>query len=207
MLKIFKYKAFTLSLVVGLCFSLIFSAARFEDKCNSIRENVVRLHILANSDSNEDQQLKYRIRDAVISYSSEIFDGTLNKSQAMIKAAQNIPFLKGIAEQTVKQSGYNYKIDVKLDKTYFNTRTYTNATFPAGFYDSLIITVGEGKGKNWWCVMFPPLCISAAGENVSVDDVLDEEQTEIVQNPKRYKCRFWIVEKYYELKNFVFSIF
>ncbi len=202
-----QFKILKISLLLGLCLSIVFSVAGFEAECKGIRSSVVRLHILANSDSDEDQQLKLCIRDNILQNSKHLFDGMTDKNAALKTIEQNLESIKQIAQNTVYEKGYNYSVDVTIGKAYFNTRQYTNAVFPAGMYDSLIVTVGSGEGKNWWCVMFPPLCISPASETVEVDEVLTEKQQDIVNNNEKYVCRFWIVEKFYEVKNFLSDLF
>ncbi|MBQ8533758.1 MAG: stage II sporulation protein R [Clostridia bacterium] len=200
-------KIIQFSVLSALIISILFSVVGFEAQCKGIRSSVVRLHILANSDSNEDQKLKLCIRDNILENSAYLFDGMTDKKTAIKIIEQNLENLQQIAQQTVYEKGYGYPVTVQIGTAYFDTRRYTNAVFPAGVYDSLIVTVGKGEGKNWWCVMFPPICISAASETVDVDDVLTEKQQDIVNNNEKYVCRFWIVEKYYSIKNFICNLF
>ena len=103
------------------------------------------------------------------------------------------------------KNGYNYPVDVELKNTHFNTRVYDEVTLPAGNYDALRVIIGDGNGKNWWCVMFPPMCLPAAEEKCELSEVLDESELKIVSNKSRYEVKFKVVELFEELKNFAES--
>ncbi len=199
-----KLKAIELSVLIALIFTII-STLSFENNCNGIREKVLRLHVVANSDSFSDQSLKYAVRDELLKDGESIFSGSETVFQAQEKISDSLGFLKQTAENTVKDYGYNYPVSITLSRTYFPTRQYENVTLPAGYYNAVKVIIGEGKGKNWWCVMFPPLCLPAASKNnVTLTDILSPKEEEIVRNTSKYEIKFWFVEKYYELKeNFI----
>jgi stage II sporulation protein R len=170
---------------------------QFAVQCDSIRNSVVRLHIMANSDSPEDQALKLAVRDAVTKEAAGLLDGVTDTADALETARAALPRLVDAAQRTVYACGYDYPVSAELCRMYFETRTYgegDTVTLPAGLYDAVRFTIGEGQGKNWWCVVFPPLCVAAATEVERMDDVLDEQQNDIVTHADRYEVRFKVVE-------------
>lgn len=172
----------------------VYRCAGFSGECSQIRERVLRLHVLANSDSEEDQQLKLKVRDTVVETAAGLFDTVTDKDGAIAQAEQMLPQIVAAAQQRVYDEGYDYVVEAELCHMYFTTREYETVTLPAGMYDALRITIGEGAGRNWWCVVFPPMCVSAASESAELADVLDEEQVEIVTEPQQYEVRFKVVE-------------
>ena len=180
-----------------LCFCL--SLCGFAGECEEIRKSVLRLHVLAPSDSAEDQALKLKVRDAVVAASAGMLDGSENAAGAAALAEQQLARLRDIAQQTVYAEGYDYPVTAKRCRMYFTTRRYGNVTLPAGQYEAVRFVIGEGEGQNWWCVLFPPLCVSAATEYKSTADVLTDTQEEIVEHPSRYRVRLKIVEWWEEL--------
>ncbi|MBQ3137814.1 MAG: stage II sporulation protein R [Clostridia bacterium] len=195
-----KLKAIEISSLIALIFTVI-SALSFENSCEGIREKVLRLHVIAASDSVADQSLKYAVRDELLRDGESIFRGSETVIQAEEKISDSLDFLKKSAENTLKKSGCDYPVNVILERTYFPTRQYENITLPAGYYKAVKVIIGEGKGKNWWCVMFPPMCLPAAAkDSPDLSSILSEKEKEIVNDGKKYEIKFWFVEKYYELK-------
>lgn len=202
MLKTLKNKRiFVYSLTFGLIFSLLASICNFDAHCSSIRENVVRLHILANSNTVSDQNLKLKVRDEILKVSDNVFDNADNFNEAKHSAEENIEVFRQTAERVINENGYNYSVNVYIGKSFFTTRHYENFTLPAGVYDAVKIEIGEAEGKNWWCVMFPPVCIPSATGN-EISDTLSESDTEIVENSSKYRCRFKVIEIYEKVKLF-----
>ena len=161
---------------------------------SQLAEKVVRLHVLANSDSEEDQALKLKVRDTVTETAAGLFDTAANAGEALAIAEESLPEILAAAQQRVYDEGYDYPVGAEMTRMYFTTRTYETGTLPAGMYDAVRITIGEGAGKNWWCVVFPPICVPAASEHKELTDVLDEGQVEIVTQPQKYEVKFKIVE-------------
>lgn len=179
----------------ALVLMLTCSICGFDSKCGAIRENVLRLHILANSDSEEDQALKLRVRDALLTVSETVFADCKDEQQAAAAAAENIELFTAVAQAQVYENGYSYPVRVELADTWFETRDYERFTLPAGNYEALRVIIGEGEGHNWWCVMFPAVCLPvASGEAEDFSEVLKDDEADIVQKPERYKARFKIVE-------------
>ncbi len=190
-----------ISVSAALVISVIFSMAGFAKTSGRIREEVLRLHVIANSDSDADQNLKLKVRDAVLLAGSGIFDGSVDVENAVEKITPEIPYLTAIAENVIRDSGYDYGVKIIIDREYFPTRTYETVTLPAGKYLALRIIIGKGEGHNWWCVMFPAMCLPAADKHREAQSVLDEKELKLVEKNPRYEMRFKIVELYEELKN------
>lgn len=178
----------------GLVLCLALSVCGFYGECQGIRERVVRLHILANSDSEEDQALKLAVRDAVVEASAGWLDRAADAGEARQIVESRLPELEQIARRTVQEAGQTYPVSAQLCETYFPTRQYGNVTLPAGNYEAVRLVIGAGEGHNWWCVVFPPLCAGAAADRRQLSDVLDGEQEALVTGGDRYVVKFKIVE-------------
>lgn len=178
----------------GLVLCLALAMCGFSGECQGIRERVVRLHILANSDSPEDQALKLQVRDAVIAASAGWLDTAADAREAQRILEGRLPQLEQLAQDTVRAAGKEYTVTAALCESYFPTRQYDTVTLPAGSYAAVRFVIGEGKGHNWWCVVFPPLCAGAAADRRQLSDVLDGEQQALVSNGERYVVRFKLVE-------------
>ena len=201
MKKIFNLKNLKKALACGLLCSVFLSVADFDTSCEELRNNVLRLHIIANSDSLDDQQVKLQIRDAVLSESSDLFFNVTDISKATKRAEANIELFTDIANNVLSQEGYTYKARAYVGERYFETREYDNFTLPAGNYKSLVIELGDSEGKNWWCVIFPEVCIPAACGELS--DTVNSEACEKAENPQKYEMRFKAVEIYQNIKKFI----
>lgn len=191
--KLFVFSSIFLSLLILVgCFSADIQTSE------NISNKVLRFHILANSDSTTDQELKLKVRDEILNYSSELFNNCKTVEDAIEVTKTNIDNFNQVAQKVIASNGYDYSVDTFVVKEYFGTRQYDNYTLPAGIYDSLKIVIGEGEGHNWWCVMFPTVCISS-----SVDDFgshLTDEEKSLIDNDK-YIVRFKAIEMYEKIKN------
>lgn len=166
-----------------------------------IYDSVLRLHILANSDSDEDQALKLKVRDAILAEGGELFRDCRDLQEATDAVEENREKLLEIARRTIADEGYDYPVELKLSEEEYPTRTYGAVCFPSGRYLSLQILIGEAEGKNWWCVLFPPLCLSAATETKENEDAfisvgLSTDQYRVITETQEppYKVRFKILE-------------
>ena len=192
MKKILKIQ---LSVGLALLICCLVNVTAFSNQCNGIREKMLRMHVIANSDSKEDQELKLKVRDAVLSKGKDIFDGTVSATEAEEKIKPCISVLEQTAREVVINEGFDYDVEITVQEEYFKTRTYDNSvTLPAGNYTAVKVIIGEGDGENWWCVMFPPMCLPAAEAECDLDDILNKNETDIVSNGNRYKFKFKIVE-------------
>ena len=184
-----------LSLALALVICFVGNIGAFSNQCDSIREKMLRMHVIANSDSKEDQELKLKVRDAVLLKGKEIFDGSVTADEAIEKITPHIASLKQTAKEVIINEGFDYDVAVTVQKEYFKTRTYDNSvTLPAGYYTAVKVVLGEGTGKNWWCIMFPPMCLPAAEAECDINDLLNYNENDIVSNGKKYKFKFKIVE-------------
>ena len=191
-----------ISLLIALIICGVLNINAFSQQCESIREKMLRMHVIANSDSEEDQQLKLKVRDAVLLAGEKVFDGSITATEAKEKITPYIDYLEKIALESIKNEGFDYNVKITVEKEYFNTRTYENSvTLPAGYYTAVKVIIGEGKGQNWWCVMFPPMCLPTAVAECEISDVLTDDETEIVTETDKYKFRFKIVEILEEIFN------
>ena len=189
-----------ISVAVGLIISMMFSIIGFGADCREIRSKVIRLHILANSDSEEDQNVKLLVRDALLSCGSELFCGTVRKENASEYLVAEKDKLVTKANKVLAENGFDYEAEMFLTEEYFTTREYENFTLPAGEYLALKVILGKGEGPNWWCVMFPPLCLPAATKKTDTEIILGKDGAEIISSPVKYEMRFKIVEIIEELK-------
>ena len=153
---------------IGLICFLAFVIFSFEKTQNEISKSVVRLHVVANSDKSYDQNLKLKVRDRIIREFSDDFSSLNSQKDAKEFIENNIEKIKDAAIDEINKNGYDYDISVNLTKDNFPTKTYGDVTLPKGKYDALKVNIGLAKGKNWWCVLFPPLCF--AESTVSFDD-------------------------------------
>lgn len=211
-MSIFKYKAFNerkdkiLLSVTAIAISLYmaFSCTYFTASAGTVKEDVVRLHILANSDSKADQEVKLRVRDALLETNASILSDNVTTENAKDHFEESKELLLKTAKETLKENGFNYNVKITLQEEYFNTRAYGNLTFPAGQYTALKVVLGEGEGKNWWCVMFPPLCIPAADgleTNENTAYYLTQSGEKVVNGGEKYIVKFKLLEIYEELRN------
>ncbi len=167
---------------------------------SEIYDNVLRLHVLANSDSEADQALKIKVRDAVLSESEKIFASCKTREEAIIAVNENTELLEAAAKKVIEEEGYSYPVSIEFGEEEYPTRNYESTSFPSGKYLSLRIIIGEGKGENWWCVLFPPMCLSAASKSSTEDAFisvgLNKDQYSIItqtENPT-YNVRFKLLE-------------
>ncbi len=187
-------KLFIKSACIAFVLAVIYSMIPFQAECTQISDDVFRLHILANSDSKQDQTLKLKVRDDVLKYTKNLFENAKSKQEAESLISNNIQKIANVAYETVLQNGQTYTVKAEITKMYFSTRYYENYTLPSGKYDALRITIGSGKGHNWWCVMYPSICISSEEESEEkAKEVFDNEQYDIVRN-NEYQYKFRIVE-------------
>lgn len=152
---------------VAVCFGILLSVllanfAVFGQECQQVRSKVLRLHILANSDSQEDQRVKLAVRDRILLETEDLFFLPQSQKGAKLAAQENIQRIEQAALEELRNQGKSYGVRAEVTNMYFTTRQYGDLSLPAGNYDAVRILLGDGGGKNWWCVMYPPMCIPAA---------------------------------------------
>ena len=158
------------------------------DAEGAIYEDTVRLHILANSDSTEDQTLKLTLRDSILNKYGKTLSAFESVENAEEELSDKLSEIEDFSNSKIKELGYDYKTDVTLTNEWYDTRHYDNFSLPAGYYTSLKIVIGEGGGENWWCVMYPPLCLDAA---VTKSSYSESEELLIT---KKYNVKFKVLE-------------
>lgn len=175
---------FSLALIISFIYMVSFHSNSQEAYMN-LKDGIIRLHVKANSDTEEDQALKLKVRDRILKETAPLFEKSesIEETRAIVK--ENLDNIKSIAEEVIKEEGKDYKVEVNFGMTSFPTRKYGEMVLPAGEYEALLVTIGEGKGKNWWCVMFPPLCFVemthgiAANTEESLDIVTDDKDEDL----------------------------
>ena len=175
---------------------------------NNISESVFRLHVIANSDSDEDQQLKYIVRDNLIQYMNTLTQNITSKEATIKIAKEHEKDFYDIAVKTIKDNGYDYDVKVEIGNSYFPTKYYGDISLPAGYYDALKVEIGESAGRNWWCVMFPPLCFVDMSTGIVPDDSkkimkdnMPEEEYALISENKtntNLNLKFKLIELFYK---------
>ena len=209
----FTYKAFNerrdklFLAIVAIILSLYmaFSFTYFCMASEGVKDDVVRLHILANSDSEKDQNVKLLVRDALLNENTRLLSDGVTTDNAEEYFEENKDKLLAVAKKTLEENNFDYNVSISLGEEYFETRRYGDLIFPAGEYTSLKVVLGEGKGHNWWCVMFPPLCVPSASD-VEADesktaDYLTHSGEKIINGGNKYIIKFKILELYEGLRN------
>ena len=168
-----------ISVVLSLMISAIFLTGCVSGKV----DDPLRLHVIANSDSREDQRVKLEVRDEILEYTANSADDFTSKEAVKKYVQENTQELEQITDNLLKEEGFDYTSHIEVGNFYFPDKTYGDVTYEAGYYDGVKVVLGDGEGQNWWCVIFPPLClISVSDENQDVSGIDNEK---IV-----YKCIF-----------------
>ena len=175
---------------------------------SNLSDSVFRLHIIANSDSSADQELKLKVRDNIINYMNTLTSSSSDKKDVISMVNNHLDSFKEIALNTIKGNGYNYDVNIEIGNFHFPTKSYGDISFPAGNYNALKIEIGDAIGQNWWCVLFPPLCFVNSSTGVVPDDSkntlkenINSESYEIISegnnsndNTSDIKIKFKIIE-------------
>lgn len=197
-----KLKAWEMSLVFAVIITVLWGAVLNSDS-SALSDKLIRLHIIANSDSEEDQALKLDIRDKITEEIYPLLESAENKAEAESLVQKELPALCRTAEKEIKAQGYDYSVSACLTQERFPTRRYDTFSLPAGTYTSLRIVIGEGAGHNWWCVVFPPVCTAAAVEPGTREtmDLTDSEIGLITESGAGYTVKFRAIEILESLKS------
>lgn len=172
----------------------------FAESRRGITEDVFRLHVIANSDSDEDQALKLRVRNAVLDASADIFGGAVSAADAKQLSEENLQLFEAAAAAEIAASGYDYPVRCEVGTVHFDRRVYGSAELPEGDYSALRVIIGEGNGRNWWCVMFPALCLPAVTNTDEVlslaaeNGAISAEELELMQDPENYEVKLYFAE-------------
>ncbi len=205
-MKMYQNRIFrgTMWLLAGLVFVIgglgVYSAGVMSD----LKENIVRLHVVANSDDQEAQELKLKVRDSVTQYTAQLLEESESAEESYKILQANIDKIQQVAETRARAEGCDLPVTANIGEFEFPVKSYGNITLPTGNYNAVKVTIGTGEGQNWWCVLFPPLCfvdseataVSASG-SVQLQENLDNETYEVIENSEeegKVKIRFKIVD-------------
>ncbi|HJJ09906.1 MAG TPA: stage II sporulation protein R [Clostridiaceae bacterium] len=175
----------------------------------NISSSVFRLHVIANSDSAEDQNLKYLVRDALIDYMNSVSKNSNSKDEAISIAYQHKSDFYKIAKKVINDNGYDYNVNISIGNFAFPTKNYGDISLPAGYYDALKVEIGNASGQNWWCVMFPPLCFVDISTGIvpedskeTIKDSLHTEEYNLINNAQTadVKFKFKLLEFFQNIK-------
>ena len=186
--------------------ALVFRAADLLAQRSQLSESVIRLHVVADSDSEEDQRIKLRVRDAVVDFIRAGMEDFPTREEARAYLESHLPEIENLVNRTLSDLGVGDRGTVSLKEEAFDTRHYDTFSLPAGVYESLRIVIGEGEGENWWCVVFPQLCVPATAEGFSEEAVAcgySDSLTGALTG--EYEVRFFLLDCLGRLENFLFS--
>ena len=196
-----------LALLIGVALAALLGA-RLDGAQAALADRVIRLHVIANSDSPADQALKLQVRDRILAEAEDLFDQGLTVDEARAVLTDQLAGLAAAGAEVVGEAGYDYPVTASLVHNYwFPTKTYTDFALPAGQYTALRIEIGEGAGQNWWCVVFPPLCLGSVTETVeetAADAGLTEGQVSLITGEDEgYVVKFRAIELLEEFKGWL----
>lgn len=160
-----KLMLWEIALMAGILCTL-FWGLRVEQEQRDLAERVLRLHVIANSDSEEDQALKLQVRDRMLAETQRLCIDSLTSEEACARLTPHLDALAEAGKAVVEEAGYSYSVRAQITNCWFPTKEYGDFALPAGEYEALRVVIGEGEGENWWCVAFPPLCVGAVSQNI-----------------------------------------
>lgn len=190
--------------LVALVVALFWCGTCIADR-QKLREELIRFHVVAASDSEADQDVKLQVRDAIITSLRQGMSDAMDVEQAKAYLQEQLPQLEKLANQVLQKAGFTDQAVVSLDLESFPTRLYDTFSLPAGVYESLRVTIGEGQGKNWWCVVFPELCLPATAEgveDVAASSGFPDSLTAALTGKEEYQIRFFFLDCLGKLENF-----
>ncbi|MBU5627092.1 stage II sporulation protein R [Oscillibacter sp. MSJ-2] len=197
-----KVKILECALAIGLFFTLVWGMFSIQEQ-QQLADKVVRLHVIANSDEEADQKLKLKVRDQIIDRATEILKASSDRNDAARRLSAALPELRSAAAEEIAKEGYQYDVTASLEETDFPTKEYDGFTLPAGEYLALRVVIGEGQGRNWWCVVFPPLCTASTSDvaQTAMASGLNEEDVGLItEADSGYVLKFKSVELWQSLK-------
>ncbi|MDR1240815.1 MAG: stage II sporulation protein R [Oscillospiraceae bacterium] len=203
--KKIKVSSVEKSIFAGLIFSILISIVSFSNTCEKISDKVMRIHILANSNSHSDQDLKLKVRDKILEHCNS--QNLENFDENFIFLKKNIKIIEEISKNEISKNGSSYDVNAKLEKMLFNTRYYENFTMPAGHYKALRVIIGEGRGENFFCVYYPPMCVPAARKTYCPEENFAPCELNLLENGDKYEIKFKTVELFESVRERVFNWF
>lgn len=203
-------KKYFIIFILLFLYVMLYSFSYANNVVSDLSNSLFRLHVIANSNSKEDQNLKYLVRDELISYMNTLCSNVSSKEQAIAIANEHLDDFQKVANEVIFKNGFNYSAKVQIGNFAFPTKTYGDISLPAGYYDALKVELGKAEGKNWWCVMFPSLCFVDINNGIVPEEskeelqasLLEEDYNLISSNNSEYKLKFKIVELFENSKIF-----
>ena len=199
-----QLKIMEVALLVGLAVSLLWGVWSLQEQ-DDLQGKMIRLHVLANSDSAEDQSLKLEVRDRVLRETAGVLEASHNAREAQVRFREALPDIERAAEEVIRDEGYAYDVEARLEAAEFPTRVYDGFSLPAGQYLALRVLIGEAAGHNWWCVVYPPLCTAAATdlEETAVCAGMAAEDVALMQENEGYELKFKSVELWEDFRQWL----
>jgi stage II sporulation protein R len=198
-----RLRRWELALLLGLAAALLLGLW-LEREQSALSDSVLRLHVLANSDGEADQALKLQVRDRVLAEAEQILGEETSVEDASAKLEENLDRLAAAGAEVVAREGYDYPVRASLEETWFPTKEYEDFSLPAGRYQALRVVIGAGAGQNWWCVVFPPLCLGSVSEStrdIALRAGMDEQQVALLTGESEgYVVKFKALELWEQLK-------
>lgn len=207
-------KKLLICMIIAASALLFFSQYKSENEpavSANLSEKILRLHVIANSDSEEDQHLKLKVKEGLVDYLEKNTAELDSKTAYVNYINEHKEQLKSLAENIIYENGYDYSVDLSVESTYFPVKTYGDLTFPCGYYDALCVRIGNAEGKNWWCVLYPPLCFVDLTYGIVPEDsketlhtiVGDDDYYALLNGGEDIKVhpRFFVVDAFKELFN------
>ena len=200
---VFMRKLWKRVVFVAVVVAMFWTGTLIADR-QRLNQELIRLHVVANSDAAEDQQIKLRVRDAIVESLRQGMTEVLDVEQAKAYLRQQLPQLEELANRVLREAGFSETAVVSLNTESFPTRDYDTFSLPAGVYESLRVTIGEGAGRNWWCVVFPEFCVPATAEgveHVAVSNGFPDTLGETLTGSDGYQVRFFLLDCLGKLEN------
>jgi stage II sporulation protein R len=199
-----RWKSIEIALLMSLAVTLVWGAWSLAQQ-DAIERKMIRLHVIANSDTEADQALKLQVRDQVLAEATETLNAAQDRTQAQAMLEAALPQIESRAEETLASLGCQEPVTASLEKAEFPTKDYDSFALPAGKYTALRVVIGAGAGHNWWCVVYPPLCTTAATnwEETAISTGLDQEDVGLMAQSGSYQLKFRSVELWEELRQWV----
>ena len=203
-------KKYFIIFILLFLYVMLYSFSYANNVVSDLSNSLFRLHVIANSNSKEDQNLKYLVRDELISYMNTLCSNVSSKEQAIAIANEHLDDFQKVANEVISKNGFNYSAKVQIGNFAFPTKTYGDISLPAGYYDALKVELGKAEGKNWWCVMFPSLCFVDINNGIVPEESKEELQASLLEEDynlissynSEYKLKIKIVELFENSKIF-----
>lgn len=200
-----RWKKWELALLLGLCAAMLWGAWSMQWQ-DALAQKMIRLHVIANSDSDADQALKLEVRDRVLDFTTTVLQRSADMEDAQVRLREELTRIEDIAQREIAAQGYDYPVTAQLASTEFPLKEYDGFSLPAGEYMALRLVIGEGEGQNWWCVVYPPLCTAAATDmprTAVAAGLTDDDVSLITEEDAGYVLRFRSVELWEQLRQWL----